>query len=182
MKNKTRVIKNPLIGARVFYNYALEHWSPSDSHTVDERREFKTKLCFMDDTYLKAKSFSTCNKIAFSFGLLTGLVAVFWPIILLIMKSFGIELQNIDSSMIQTTTTALSIASFSIYLHYKKKQNTVEKMMRLVVYLDESLENLSIHFITTFEQMDAGFDFRSLFQTISSIKNEQSSFEKRLKQ
>lgn len=147
--------------AKLLADYAAAYWGPGVEGVTPE-----TSLRYLAvyDLYIKARSYSIINKIAFWFAILLGIMVLLWPSLATLSKDFfDLELETFQSAVVQTTVTGLAVLTFTIYSHYKKRQMSVENLMRLTVYSDEYGPDLTKLVLKEMERIDSGFNFSEAF-------------------
>jgi len=117
------------------------------------------RYLMMHDLYIKARSYSIINKLAFWFALILGVAVVVWPAIAIFAQDFGWQKEFLKSAIVQTTVTAFAGLAFALYSHYKKRQLYVENIMRSLVYATEWNQGVVDHVLKEMERIDSGFGF-----------------------
>lgn len=147
--------------ARLLVDYAAAYWGPSADGATPES---SLRYLAVFDLYIKARSYSIINKITFWFAIVLGVLVLFWPSLATLSKDFfNLELETFQSAVVQTTVTGLAVLTFTIYSHYKKRQMSVENLMRLAVYSDETGPELTKRVLKEMERIDSGFNFSEAF-------------------
>ena len=93
---------------------------------------------------------------------LAGIGVLAWPSFSVIAVSAGEgTVSLLESTVLQTSVTALAALCFSIYSHYKKRQAAVENLMRTVLLSDRSAAELLPEMLEEMQRLDVGFAFRT---------------------
>ena len=142
--------------AKLLVNYASQKWGPNAN---DTSQEAERRFLMTYDLYIKARSYAIINKVGFWLAIMAGIAVLFWPSLAVVTKDFGFEKEFLKSAIVQTTVTAIAALTFSMYSHYKKRQTSVENLMRHVVYSDDSGEPLVEKFLKEIERIYGGFSF-----------------------
>ncbi len=144
------------ISAKLLLEFSQKMWLENNASAglADHQR-----YLMMHDLYIKARSYSIINKVAFWFALLLGIAVVVWPSFAVISQDFGWQKEFLKSAIVQTTVTAFAGLAFSIYTHYKKRQVYVENLMRSIVYAPTWDIAVVEHVLKEMERIDSGFGF-----------------------
>lgn len=142
--------------ARLLLEFARKNWI--DNNTAADLQD-QQRYLLLHDLYIKARSFSIINKVAFWFALFGGIAVVVWPMAAELSVAFEWDKNFFTSAIVQTTITAFAGLAFAIYSHYKKRQLFVENLMRAVVYADDWDPALVERVIKEMERIDSGFGF-----------------------
>lgn len=145
--------------AKLLADYAAEKWGPgaNESNPEAERRFLLTY-----DLYIKARSYAIINKIAFWLSAGLGAMVLVWPSLAILTRDFGVEKEFLESAIVQTTVTGLAALAFALYSHYKKRQMSVENLMRYVIYSVASGDALVEKVLNEMQRIDAGFSFSEI--------------------
>ncbi len=144
------------ISARLLLDFAQKNWI--DNNPAAALAEHRRYL-MMHDLYIKARSYSLVNKVAFWFALFLGIAVVVWPSFAVISQDFGWQKEFLKSAIVQTTVTAFAGLAFAIYGHYKKRQVYIENLMRTIVYAPTWDDSLLDGVLKEMERIDSGFGF-----------------------
>ncbi len=180
--------------ARLLLEFAQNKWIDNNANADLQDHQ---RYLLLHDLYIKARSFSIINKVAFWFALLGGIAVVAWPMVaelfnifscnkdFLVLASelskfFGCDtggelIKNFFSSAVtQTTITAFAGLAFAIYSHYKKRQMFVENLMRSIVYAEDWEATMAVRVIKEIERIDSGFGFAETLGKKSKNTNEEN--------
>ncbi len=150
--------------ARLLLDFAAAQWGPAAATNGGSLVTQKRYLLAFD-LYIKARSYAILNKTAFWLALLAGFAVVIWPSLAILSKElFGVEKELLQSAIVQTTVTGLAALTFAIYSHYKKRQVSIENLMRQLIYTDlpetaEADDAIVAKVLLELERLDAGFSF-----------------------
>jgi hypothetical protein len=159
------------ISAKLLLDFAQKAWI--DNNPAVDLADHQRYL-MMHDLYIKARSYSLINKVAFWFALLLGIAVVVWPSFAVISQDFGWQKEFLKSAIVQTTVTAFAGLAFAIYAHYKKRQVYIENLMRSIVYAPEWDNSMLDRVLKEMERIDSGFGFA---QALAKTKTEKESDE-----
>lgn len=134
------------------------------------------RYLMVHDLYIKARSFSIINKVAFWFALLGGIAVLLWPMTAELSSAFHWNEHFFRSAIVQTTITAFAGLAFALYSHYKKRQMFVENLMRSIVYAEDWEPAMAERVIKEMERIDSGFGFAETFT--KKTKTEKNADEK----
>lgn len=159
------------ISAKLLLDFAQKAWIDNnpDSDLADHQR-----YLMMHDLYIKARSYSIINKVAFWFSLFLGVAVVVWPSFAVISQDFGWQKEFLKSAIVQTTVTAFAGLAFAVYSHYKKRQVYIENLMRSIVYAPEWDGSILERVLKEMERIDSGFGFA---QALAKTKIEKEAGE-----
>ena len=116
------------------------------------------RYVLMCDLFIKARSYAWMNKLAFWASLLLAIAVITWPFL-----GFWFDtVKTFQSTIALTTLSALFALSFAIYSTYRKRQTSVESLMRIVLFSEEASASLSTEIAKHLQAIDAGFDFQSI--------------------
>lgn len=160
------------ISAKLLLEFAQKNWI--DNNPAAALAEHRRYL-MMHDLYIKARSYSLINKVAFWFALLLGIAVVVWPSFAVISQDFGWQKEFLKSAIVQTTVTAFAGLAFAIYAHYKKRQVYIENLMRSIVYAPAWDDSLLESVLKEMERIDSGFGFA---QALSKAKADKDAEDK----
>lgn len=144
------------ISAKLLLDFAQKAWI--DNNPAADLSDHQRYL-MMHDLYIKARSYSLINKVAFWFALLLGIAVVVWPSFAVISEDFGWKKEFLKSAIVQTTVTAFAGLAFTIYAHYKKRQVYIENLMRSIVYAPSWDDSILERVLKEMERIDSGFGF-----------------------
>lgn len=131
------------------------------------------RYLMVHDLYIKARSFSIINKVAFWLAMLGGIAVLLWPMTAELSSAFNWNENFFKSAIVQTTITAFAGLAFALYSHYKKRQMFVENLMRSIVYAEDWQPDMAERVIKEMERIDSGFGFAETFTKKNKIeKNE----------
>lgn len=135
------------------------------------------RYLMVHDLYIKARSYSLINKVAFWFALFLGIAVVVWPAISIFAQDFGWEKEFLKSAIVQTTVTAFAGLTFAIYGHYKKRQLYIENIMRSLIYATEWNQGVIDRVLREVGRIDSGFGFSEVMDKKEN-EHEKSGQEK----
>ncbi|MGG7564687.1 hypothetical protein ACQ5SO_00805 [Rhodovulum sp. DZ06] len=143
------------ISAAFLMSAAREKFAAPEGGAADDR------CILMFDLYIKARSFSLINKVFFWLSLLAGICVLAWPAFSVVAASAGSEgVTLLESTVVQTSVTALAALCFAVYSHYKKRQAAVETLMRTVLLSGRSADELLPEVVEELQRLDMGFAFK----------------------
>lgn len=142
--------------ARLLLEFAQKNWIDNNPNADLQDHQ---RYLMLHDLYIKARSFSIINKVAFWLALFSGIAVVVWPMAAELSKTFSWDKDFFASAIVQTTITAFAGLAFAIYSHYKKRQMFVENLMRSIVYADDWEPVMAERIIKEMERIDSGFGF-----------------------
>jgi hypothetical protein len=142
--------------ARLLLEFAHRTWI--EANPAADIHDHQRYL-MLHDLYIKARSFSLINKVAFWFALLSGIAVLLWPMTAELSAAFQWNSNFFKSAIVQTTITAFAGLAFAIYSHYKKRQMFVENLMRFIVYAEDWEPVIAERVIKEMERIDSGFGF-----------------------
>ncbi len=156
------------ISAKLLLEFAQKNWIDNNpaAALADHQR-----YLMMHDLYIKARSYSLINKVAFWFALLLGIAVVVWPSFAVISQDFGWQKEFLKSAIVQTTVTAFAGLAFAIYAHYKKRQVYIENLMRSIVYAPAWDDTLLVGVLKELERIDSGFGFAQALSKTTADKD-----------
>ena len=140
--------------ARLLVEFAAEQWL-HDNGDPDDRKRY----LLVYDLFIKARSYAIINKIAFWFSIVAGILVAAWPSIAVVSAELMPGIKFLESAVIQTSVTALAALTFAVYAFYKKRQMSIENLMRSVVYSDLATTSLADKVVKEMERIDVGFSF-----------------------
>lgn len=131
------------------------------------------RYLMLHDLYIKARSYSIINKVAFWLAMLSGVAVLLWPMTAELSSAFHWNDHFFRSVIVQTTITAFAGLAFALYSHYKKRQMFVENLMRSIVYAPDWEPAMAERVIKEMERIDSGFGFAETFtKKTKTEKNE----------
>jgi len=143
--------------ACLLVDYATEKWGPQAGNDDPETEKL---FLIIYDLYIKARSYAIINKVAFWLAVIAGILVLLWPSLAVISKDYyGFDIKFLNSAVVQTTVTGLSVLIFSVYHHYKKSQMHIENLMRHIIYSEQTDQTLFDEVLKELERIDAGFSF-----------------------
>jgi hypothetical protein len=159
------------ICARLLLDFSQKAWLDNNpAPTLADQQRY----LMMHDMYIKARSYSIINKIAFWFALVLGIAVVVWPSFAVISGDLGWQKEFVKSAIVQTTVTAFAGLSFTVYSHYKKRQMFIENLMRSIVYASSWDESVLERVLNEMERIDSGFGFSQAISKSLDDKAESS--------
>jgi len=163
--------------ACLLVQFAQKIWLETDTPPSLANQQ---RYLMVHDLYIKARSYSLINKVAFWFALFLGIAVVLWPAISIFAQDFGWEKEFLKSAIVQTTVTAFAGLTFAIYGHYKKRQLYIENIMRSLIYASEWNQSSIDRVLREMGRIDAGFGFSDVLdkKETEQEKSEREKLEK----
>ncbi|WP_425071214.1 hypothetical protein [Sagittula sp. S175] len=124
----------------------------------DDGAALDFRYVLMCDLYIKARSYALMNKPAFWLSMVFALAVICWPL----LGAYYEQVKLFQSTVALTTLSALFALSFALYSTYRKRQTSIESLMRIVLFSNDGKASLSTEIAKHLQAIDAGFDFQSI--------------------
>ena len=147
------------ISAALLYAYATDRLRdrPANDETASKT------LLLVSDLFLKARSYAWINKSAFWASLVLSVATLLWPAFSILAVKGTTLAAFVQSPIAQASVTALAALAIALYTNYKGKENTMETLMRRVIFAKPEDIDAQIKLaVDGIETADMGFSFAGL--------------------